>query len=190
MTLTLSRLQLDKELKLRQPDLHNVDSTVYGERRDRAVLRMLADMQAKYRNANNPIVISDTFDEVTPPDTGTAVMTSAVGDLFKIDLLAGAENVFGNHIWVSSGTELKLAVRQTPDEIVLTGTDADTLAFFEVDGQIQLYVKDAEITAFPADVHYTYYKGLTPPAADADLLPILPEDIDAAISATLSYIQL
>jgi general stress protein 26 len=190
MTIEITRLQLDKEMKLRQPDLHNVDATVYGERRDRALLRALADFQAKYRNANDPFVISDTFDEATPPDTGTVVVSSSVGDIFKIDLLAGAEKVYGNNIWVSSGTELKLAVRQTPDEIVLTGTDADTLAFFEVNGQIQLYVKDAEITAFPADIHYTYYRGLTPPAADADIVPVLPEDIDALITATLGYIQL
>lgn len=158
---------LDADLKLLNPEYANMADFV--ERRTRAVKRAYSEMLTI-----RPWGVGTTLTEGVAPSTGTAIMDTSIGDVFVVALIDDAKQVDGDVIWIKQGTgTFEEVPRKTRAEIIIGGTDETELAFYETNGNIVIYSKQAEFTA-PADVHYDYIR-----KRDADLDPTTNElDID------------
>lgn len=187
--LTFTLANLKARIKRLVPAYRDMDSTVFDELVDTGLRMWLSDYQKVLMDRNDRFIRYSTLSEAVAPATGTEKINTTIGDLFRITLLAAADRIADDTILLfDAGTAEFITVpRKTFAEIVTSGVDATIAAFLENNGEILLYVKQDEIAAPPADLHYNYFKQLTPPAADGDDLPILPEDFAAAVEGSILY---
>jgi hypothetical protein len=174
---------LDAEIKKRDAAVSNYAD--FSTRRERAYERAIADLEETLASQDSPFVRADTY--AAALTTGTAKVSTPIGDLYTIDLPADGRRVAGSNILVEGATTFLQVPRMSWDAVVL-GTSQTLYAFWEDNGQIVLYEKDAEFTA-PADVHISYYRKLDTTQTTGTNLDIPTTQFSSIVTATLNYMK-
>jgi hypothetical protein len=184
--ITFTKLDLVNDVQRRHPAIANFAD--FDARFSASYKKTMADYQAQLRSDDDPLGVESTFLEATAPSTGAAIVNTGSGDLYELALVADAERVRGDMIWLVNDTAtLEQVLRLTPENIVVSGASATDYAFSETNGKIQIYIKDGLVTA-PCDVHYFYWRTLSIDlSTDGTLLDFQGKDFEFIATRLMEY---
>jgi hypothetical protein len=179
-----TRDQLDARLKEIEPSLANTAD--FDIRRDLAYAIVMGEYNAELIEQADPHVVDDNFSSLL--SSGTAVINTDIGDVYKAALPVGVVAVFGDTIFLQQGTTKFFSVpRRSIAEIVL-GTPSETLYSFATHrGSLMLYSKDGEFTA-PGNMAFYFFRRLDDElATGTTVLDIRCEDFNGIAERVSEY---
>ena len=179
-----TRDQLDDRLKKIEPTLANMAD--FATRRDLAYAIVMGEYNRELIDKNDDHVIDDNFSSLL--STGTAVLDTTIGDVFKASLPDGVIGIVGDIVFLQKSTDKFFSVpRMSIADIVVGGSGETLYAFTTHKGKITLYSKDGEFTA-PGNIAYFFYRLLASelPATDS-VLDIRSQDFNSIAERVSEY---
>lgn len=189
--LTFTQANAKTRIKRLNSEFNDWDSTKFTDIFDPALKMAMSEEWDEMIAADDPFTKASTLSEVTAPSTGTEKINTTIGDVFLVSLLAGAERILDDTIWIfkSATGEYEAAPRIDIDAMIIGGAGETVVGFYEVNGKVAIYIKEATFTTPPADFHYNYRRVPTMPAADGDPLDIPPTRFSSLCSKISAFMQ-
>jgi hypothetical protein len=179
-----TRDNLDDRIQKIEPSTANYAD--FDTRRTLAYSIVMGEYNQELIEKVDDHVIDDNFS--APLTTGTALIDTDIGDIYKADLPDGVMSIMGDTIFLQKSTGTFFSVtRKKIAEIIIGGLDETLYSFATHKGVITLYSKDTEFVA-PGNMAFFYYRKLdTALTLGTTVLDIRSQDFNSIAQRVSEY---